>query len=203
MADFHQTGVITSLHRLGAPDLGRLEQELVRYGLERPIALVLPCLYSEIHGPALKRIVGELSKVPYLAQCVLSLSGEADIHEYREMRDLFRIVRCADGGDVTILWNHGPRVQALYARLREEGLDPGADGKGRTNWIAFGYVLATHKARVVATHDCGPYFATATPTTRRSGLMEFTTTRCPLLTSTCSTPSSSCDNVVNTSTARC
>ena len=27
-------------------------------------------------------------------------------------------------------------------------------GKGRANWIAFGYVLATQKARVVATHDC-------------------------------------------------
>ncbi len=154
MADFHQTGVITSLHRLGAPDLGRLEQELVRYSRERPIALVLPCLYSEIHGPALKRLVEELSRVPYLAQCVLSLSGEADIHEYREMRDLFRIVRRADGGDVTILWNRGTRVQALYSRLREEGLDPGEDGKGRANWIAFGYVLATHRARVVATHDC-------------------------------------------------
>jgi glucosyl-3-phosphoglycerate synthase len=70
------------------------------------------------------------------------------------MRDLFKIVRCADGSDVTILWNRGTRVQALYARLREEGLDPGEDGKGRANWIAFGYVLATHKARVVATHDC-------------------------------------------------
>ena len=60
MADFHQTGVITSLHRLGEPNLPRLESELVRYGKERPIALVLPSLYAEIHGPALKQIVEEL-----------------------------------------------------------------------------------------------------------------------------------------------
>ena len=33
-----------------------------------------------MHGPALKRIVDELSQVPYLTQCVLSLSGEADFH---------------------------------------------------------------------------------------------------------------------------
>ena len=64
MADFHQTGVITSLHRLGEPDLGRLEAELLRYGQERPVALVLPSLYAEIHGPALKQIVEELSQVP-------------------------------------------------------------------------------------------------------------------------------------------
>jgi glucosyl-3-phosphoglycerate synthase len=154
MADFHQTGVITSLHRLGDPDLARLERELVEYTEERPVALVLPSLYSELHGPALKRIVEELSRVPYLTQCVLSLSGEADFQQFQEMRALFEAVRTKDGESATVIWNQGPRIQALFRRLREEGLDPGAEGKGRANWIAYGYVLATHRARVVATHDC-------------------------------------------------
>jgi glucosyl-3-phosphoglycerate synthase len=154
MSDFHQTGVITSLHRLGEPDLARLERELVRYGEERPIALVLPSLYSEIHGPALKRIVDELSRVPYLAQCVVSLSGEADANQFAEMRDLFARVQTTDRSAATVVWNQGPRVQKLIRRLHDEGLDPGADGKGRANWIAYGYVLATQRARVVATHDC-------------------------------------------------
>ncbi|MBW2425291.1 MAG: glycosyl transferase [Deltaproteobacteria bacterium] len=154
MADFHQTGVITSLHRLAEPDLDRLEGELVRYAEERPIALVLPSLYAEIHGPALKRIVEELSRVPYLRQCVVSLSGQAGPREYDEMRRLFDSVRCTDGSGVTLIWNRGPRVEALYEALRSEGLDPGQDGKGRANWIAYGYVLACHQARVVATHDC-------------------------------------------------
>jgi glucosyl-3-phosphoglycerate synthase len=82
MADFHQTGVITSLHRLGEPDLARLENELVQYGRERPVALVLPSLYDEIRGPALKQIVEELAQVPYLRQCVVSLSGEADLDQF-------------------------------------------------------------------------------------------------------------------------
>jgi glucosyl-3-phosphoglycerate synthase len=154
MSDFHQTGVITSLHRLGEPDLARLESELVRYGQERPVALVLPSLYAEIHGPALKQIVEELSQVPYLRQCVVSLSGEANAAQFAEMRALFDIVRSNDGAPPTVIWNQGPRLQKLFLRLREEGLDPGADGKGRANWIAYGYVLATQKARVVATHDC-------------------------------------------------
>jgi glucosyl-3-phosphoglycerate synthase len=154
MADFHQTGVITSLHRLGEPDLARLESDLVRYSEERPIALALPCLFSEIQGPALKNIVEQLAQVPYLRQCVLSLSGPADLDQYRDMKEIFQSVRCTDGSGVTVLWNRGRRLEALYARLREEGLDPGDDGKGRANWIAFGYVLATQKARVIATHDC-------------------------------------------------
>jgi glucosyl-3-phosphoglycerate synthase len=154
MSDFHQTGVITSLHRLGEPNLARLESELVRYGEERPVALVLPSLYAEIHGPALKQIVEELSQVPYLRQCVVSLSGAANIAQFREMRELFEVVRASDGSGPTVIWNQGPRIEELVHRLRDEGLDPGDDGKGRANWIAYGYVLATQKARVVATHDC-------------------------------------------------
>jgi glucosyl-3-phosphoglycerate synthase len=53
MADFHQTGVITTLHRLGRGDLTRLERELYLHGWMRPIALVLPCLYSELRDVAL------------------------------------------------------------------------------------------------------------------------------------------------------
>ena len=79
MPDFHQTGVITSLHRLGKSDLPRLESELLEYSDERPIALVLPSLFSETRGSALKGIVEELARVPYLHQCVVSLSGQADL----------------------------------------------------------------------------------------------------------------------------
>ena len=31
MADFHQTGVISTLHRLGRPDIDRLEREILSY----------------------------------------------------------------------------------------------------------------------------------------------------------------------------
>ncbi len=154
MADFHQTGVISTLHRLGSPDLARLERNLVSYSEQRPIALVLPTLFSEIRGPALKPIVETLARVPYLSQLVVSLSGEADRHEYEEMRALFDPVRSQDGSPPTIIWNSGERIQRLFLRLREEGLDPGHEGKGRASWMAYGYVLASRKARVVAIHDC-------------------------------------------------
>jgi glucosyl-3-phosphoglycerate synthase len=154
MADFHQTGVITTLHRLGAADLGRLESGLVSCSAKRPIALVLPCLYEEIRGPALKRIVEELHRVPYLSQIVVSLSGCADHDQYREMHALFKGIRCVDGSIPIVVWNEGQRVQDLLHRLQDEGLDPREDGKGRATWIGFGYVLAAHVARVVAVHDC-------------------------------------------------
>lgn len=155
MADFHQSGVITTLHRLGSPDVPRLERELLSYTRTRPVALVLPCLASELHGPGLKGIVDTLRGVRYLRQIVVSISGEDEERaEYDEMRALFEGVTTLDGREPILLWNSGPRVKALYQRLEEEGLPPGASGKGRSTWLAFGYVLGTGVSRVIAMHDC-------------------------------------------------
>ncbi len=154
MSDFHQSGVITTLHRLGPPGLERLEEELLQYSYSRPIALVLPSLISELEGDGLKGIIDVLRGVKYLRQVVVSLSGSADPGEYEAMRDAFDGVRTLRDEPVTILWNTGPRVNSLYRNLTEEGLDPVSSGKGRSTWLAYGYVLACEQSRVIAVHDC-------------------------------------------------
>ena len=40
MSDFFQTGAIATLHRLGQPDVPRLERELEKFSEETPMALV-------------------------------------------------------------------------------------------------------------------------------------------------------------------
>jgi glucosyl-3-phosphoglycerate synthase len=42
----------------------------------------------------------------------------------------------------------------LYKRLEEMDLSVGGDGKGRSAWIAYGYILAREESRVIALHDC-------------------------------------------------
>jgi len=44
MADFYQTGIIATLHRLGQGDLGMIERQLEYFSRQQPIALVLPAL---------------------------------------------------------------------------------------------------------------------------------------------------------------
>ena len=63
MSDFYQNGVITTLHRLGPDSVPRLEAELKHFARERPMALVLPCLYSEVNGAGLRGIVEVLREV--------------------------------------------------------------------------------------------------------------------------------------------
>ena len=57
MGDFYQNGIITTLHNLCRRPVEELERELMGFRKERPMSLVLPSLYSELEGPALKNIV--------------------------------------------------------------------------------------------------------------------------------------------------
>jgi glucosyl-3-phosphoglycerate synthase len=149
MADFFQTGVVTTLHRLGEHKVEILEQQLERFVQEQPIALVLPALYAEFEKPAMGSILQQLSQVRYIRQFVVTMARTTAV-QFRAAHERL----AALPGEVRIIWNDGPRVQGLYRTLEENGLRIGPDGKGRSCWMAYGYVLASHQADVIALHDC-------------------------------------------------
>ena len=149
MADFYQTGLIATLHRLGRPNLERLEQELADHGKTNPIALVLPCLYSELEGPALGGIVEHLRQVTYLNEIIIAI-GRASALEFRRAKEYFKGLP----QDVRLIWIEGPRIQELMKLLVSQEIDIGLPGKGQSCWIAFGYVLARRRSKVIALHDC-------------------------------------------------
>lgn len=147
--DFHQNGIITTLHNLSRRPVEALEADLVEFSKQRPMAVVLPSLYSELEGPALGNILDELSGAPYLSQIVIGLD-RADKDQYVHALEYFgRLPQ-----HHRILWNDGPRLLEIDAMLQDRGLAPTQLGKGRNVWYCFGYVLATRKARAVALHDC-------------------------------------------------
>ncbi len=149
MSDFYQTGAVTTLHRLGEHKLEILEQQLERFAQEQPIALVLPALYAEFEKPALDGILDQLRQVRYVRQFVVTMA-RTTAAQFREARQRLSVLP----GEVRIVWNDGPRVQSLFQTLEENGLRIGPDGKGRSCWMAYGYVLASHQADVIALHDC-------------------------------------------------
>jgi len=149
MSDFYQTGIITTLHKLGTPSLERLEAEIREFSKKRPVALVLPALYSEFEGPAMQGIVRKLAKVNYLKEIVLVLdkASEKDFHRVREFMSPIAT-------EVKIVHNDGKRITEIYETLARNGLDVGQRGKGRSAWLAYGYVLARGQSDVIALHDC-------------------------------------------------
>jgi len=150
MSDFFQTGAVATLHRLGRPNVQRLEQELAQFADETPIALVLPCHIKELGTQALKLIVRELKGVKYLRQVVVGIDGATRLRDWKKARTFFSHLPQKP----VLLWNDGPRLSRLFQRLEEAELGAGPGGKGRNVWICFGYVLASEQARMVAVHDC-------------------------------------------------
>lgn len=149
MGDFYQTGVVATFHRLGKPNIEKIESELALYAAQKPVALVLPSLYSELQGDALKLIVKELQAVKYIRQIVVAL-GPCPADEFKHAREFFSVLP----QETHIIWNSGPRMQEIYRTLEEHRLSPGQEGKGKSAWMAYGYILASGKADVIALHDC-------------------------------------------------
>ena len=149
MSDFFQNGIITTLHNLSDRPLEELEADLVSFAERRPIALVLPCLYSELAQPALANIVAELAQVPYLSDIVIGLDRASEA-EYQHALEYFSVLPQRHH----VLWNDGPRLQAVHERLSCEGVAPTELGKGYNVWYCLGYVQALGNVGAVALHDC-------------------------------------------------
>lgn len=149
MADFYQTGVVTTLHRLTQNNIDRLEADLEKFSRNKPIGLVLPALYSEFETMAMQRIVPELRKVKYLQRIVVAL-GRATRDQYEKAKRFFDDFYTP----VDILWIDSERVQSLFKMLEDRGLPAGVDGKGRSCWLSYGYLLARRDCSMIALHDC-------------------------------------------------
>ncbi len=149
MGDFHQSGIVTTLHNLTNRTTEDLESELVSFSEQRRMGLILPSLYSELHTDALPQIVNTLKQVPYLNQIVIGLD-RADESEYRHAVEFFSTLP----QNHRVLWNDGPRLKALHEELAARDLAPTELGKGRNVWYCMGYILASKQADSVALHDC-------------------------------------------------
>jgi glucosyl-3-phosphoglycerate synthase len=149
MADFYQNGIVTTLHNLSDRPIEDIENELLRFSKTRPMALILPSLFSELEGKALPHIIQQLCDVPYLSQIIIGLD-RADLAQYRHALKFFGSLP----QEHCVLWNDGPRLKALDSKLQALGVAPKEMGKGRNVWYCMGYTLATGKAESVALHDC-------------------------------------------------
>ncbi|BDX02502.1 glycosyl transferase [Marinomonas pontica] len=149
MGDFHQNGIITTLHNLAHRPLEEMEKELCEFAKTRPMSLILPCLYSELETDAMPNILEHLKKVPYLSEIIIGLDRATE-DQYRHALEFFSVLP----QNVKVLWNDGPRLREIDGVLKGEHLSPSDPGKGRNVWFCMGYNLAAGKAESIAMHDC-------------------------------------------------
>jgi len=150
MADFYQTGLVATFHRLGALNLERLEDDLRRFNEHRPLALVLPTTPKELDSPALQGILANIKELDYLNEIVVTLGRTDDPAHFAQVREMFSVLPQRH----RIVWASGPRFLELYKLLEANDLSASEDGKGRSAWTAYGYILAREESKVIGLHDC-------------------------------------------------
>ena len=149
MSDFFQNGIITTLHDFETKSTKLIEEELLRFSKERKMELILPCLFSELEGDALPKIVSEIAKTNYLNHIIIGLDQANEI-QAKQAWTFFEKLKTP----FTILWNDGPNLKKLDKELQTKALAPNEKGKGRNVWYCIGMSIARNSARSVALHDC-------------------------------------------------
>ncbi len=89
MSDFHQNGVIATLHNFKEKSLEQIESDLLKFSSKNPMTLILPSLYSELEKPALTYIVNTLKKIKYIKNIVIGLD-QATKSEFKKAKNFFK-----------------------------------------------------------------------------------------------------------------
>lgn len=147
--DFFQNGTITTLHKLCRRPIEEMEAELKQFSLERPMALILPSLYSELEGEAMPRIVEQLAHADYISDIIVGLD-QADEKQFEHAKAFFAPLP----QNLHILWQDGPWLREIDTELQAQSLAPAQPGKGRNAWYCLGYALALEHCEAIALHDC-------------------------------------------------
>ena len=149
MGEFSQNGIVANLHDFSTRTTDQIEKDLEKFSKTRPMELILPCLYSELEGDALPKIVNEISKTKYLNHIIIGLD-QANKSQAKKAWKFFKKLKVP----FSILWNDGPKLKKLDKELKKIDLAPKQMGKGRNVWYCIGMAIARDEARSVALHDC-------------------------------------------------
>ena len=115
---------------------------------QRPIALLIPSLFSELEGEALPNIKDELKQADYVKRIIISLD-QANRDQFNYAKEFFS----AMPQEVKILWHDGPRLKSIMRILEKNEVIVGPQGKGRGAWFGFGFILAKRDTFGIALHD--------------------------------------------------
>ena len=88
MPDFHQNGIVTTMHDLGTTDRDRLERLLVDVTRNYKIGLVLPVTASDMRAAPFGQIVEKLQGAQYIDTIAVVLGVAPDRADYEETKGI-------------------------------------------------------------------------------------------------------------------
>ena len=147
MSDFHQNGLVTVLHRLGAPNLEQLEKRTRAACGDEPGSRWFSrrCIPGAREPRAQTHRQKSSRDIRYVNEIVISLD-RASALEFRLAKQFFSVLPQR----VRIVWNDGAAFRTSSNCWPMLNSTPDYRAKGVVCWMAFGYVLARGESNVIA-----------------------------------------------------
>lgn len=146
MADFY-INKLPTFSLLYDESTDSMEQKLLKESRKIPIGVLIPALYSDLSGAAMRNIIQQLTRMEFVKQVYICLD-QATEEEYRSAI----IITKPLGKKGVLIWNDSPRVRKVLEEVEKE-LFVGLRGKGNSVWTGLGYVIAKGDVSALAFHD--------------------------------------------------
>lgn len=146
MSDFHQFGLITTLHQLGS-DKTLPQRHRSQLTSSNQSALVLPCHSVDLDTPAFHNILTQLAESSAFHPLLISING----FEEKESPEIIHFLKKYPDLPLTLLLNHHQSIQQVQEQLSLSSLPA---GKGYNVWTAIGHLLQSRFQGAITLHDC-------------------------------------------------
>lgn len=146
MADFFLNRLPT-FSLLHGESTNSMEKALLSESQRIPMGVLIPALYADLSGPAMKNIVKVLTDMNLIKKVYICLD-QANEEEYIAARKIISPL----GNKASLIWNDNPKVRSIISEI-EKKLAVGIRGKGHAVWTGLGYVIAKEEVSALAFHD--------------------------------------------------
>ncbi|MBN1414360.1 MAG: hypothetical protein JW973_04615 [Bacteroidales bacterium] len=146
MADFYINRLPTFSILYGESS-ATMEEKIMQVCSKIPIGVLIPALYGDLSGAAMKSIIRHLTKMEFIHKVYICLD-QASANEYKMALSITKPL----GKKGVLIWNDSPRVRKVLAEIEKE-LFVGLRGKGNSVWTGIGYVIAKGDVSALAFHD--------------------------------------------------
>lgn len=124
-----------------------MEDKVLKASAKIPVGILIPALFRDLSGGAMKHIIEVLSDTAYISKIYIALD-QAGSEEYTKAKEIVKPL----GEKAVLVWNDKPQLADLVSRI-EKQLPLGVRGKGRAVWTCLGYVIGKGEVSAIAFHD--------------------------------------------------
>ena len=107
MADFH-FNVVPTFSLLPGVDVSKMEKKILRTCERIPVGVLIPALFRDLSGDAMKRIIEVLAEADFIKRVYIALD-QADEGEFKKAGEIIAPLK----EKASLIWNDSPELRPI------------------------------------------------------------------------------------------